>query len=149
MPVLPEPRRGGDAGRERYGFRGSYPGWTAALCAAPGIPGGFQNQTLSDVREETEMNDSALPKISREIGTADKLAEMIRLVWTANAAQSAWMYSMEYRIGKYVCVTRRPSVIERAYEPADVTGKDVRVDDLDELEGAIRAVREDMAICCA
>lgn len=79
---------------------------------------------------------------------SDLLAALMRLVVEANARQTAWMYSLEYTIGKYVSVTRRPWVIEKEYAPVDVTGKDVRADDPEALTAAFAAVRRDVGEVC-
>ncbi len=87
---------------------------------------------------------SVLPSVPSEAWVEDKLVRLMRLVVTANSTQKKWMYSLEYTIGKYVHVTRRPWVIESAYTPVDVTGKDVRADDPDALEKALNAVMKDI-----
>lgn len=80
---------------------------------------------------------------------AETVSEILTELVKANARQRAWVWSLEYRNGKYLAVTRRPWVIENAYVVTEVTRKDVRMDDLVGLRAALDTVNEDIRRCCA
>ncbi len=79
----------------------------------------------------------------------DKLLELTRAVFVANALQHEWQYSLTYRFGLFVHVKRWPIsllISQKIVPPGsvDVTDIDVRMDDLDALDAAIRAVKDDL-----
>ena len=85
-----------------------------------------------------------LPERERTMEAADALAQLIRLAVLANAMQDRFYYSVSYRLGKWVSVTRRPRVATGA-DPHDVIGKDTRIADKKEMYAALRSMRAELA----
>lgn len=85
-----------------------------------------------------------LPEREHTMEAADALAQLIRLAALANAVQDRFYYSLSYRLGKWVSVTRRPRVLG-CEDPHDVIGKDTRVADQKEMYAALRSMRTELA----
>ncbi len=85
-----------------------------------------------------------LPEREQTMEVADALAQLIRLATLANAVQDRFYYSVSYRLGKWVSVTRRPRVATGA-DPHDVIDKDTRVADQKEMCAALRRMRTELA----
>lgn len=95
-------------------------------------------------RERPAQPLAELPEREHTMEAADALAQLIRLTALANAVQDRFYYSLNYRLGKWVSVTRRPRVIDNA-DPFDVTAKDTRVASKKEMYAALRQMRAELA----
>lgn len=85
-----------------------------------------------------------LPERVRTLETADALGQLVRLTVLANAVQDRFYYSMSFRLGKWVSVTRRPRVLGNE-DPIDVIDKDTRAADPQQMMEALRRMRAELA----